>query len=83
MVAVAAGKFKAECLKLLDRVALRREEIVVTKRGVPVAKIVPIEGAPKPGFGYMQSTLTINDDIVAASAEWQAADPKKSRHDDQ
>lgn len=37
---IAAGKFKAECLSLLDEVAATGEEIVVTKRGKPVAKLV-------------------------------------------
>jgi len=40
---VAAGEFKAHCLALLDEVAETGKEIVVTKRGKPVAKVVPIE----------------------------------------
>jgi prevent-host-death family protein len=43
---VAAGQFKARCLALLDEVAGRRTEIVVTKRGVPVARVVPVSLAP-------------------------------------
>jgi prevent-host-death family protein len=39
---IPAGKFKAQCLALLDEVAQGRE-IVVTKRGRPVAKVVPLE----------------------------------------
>jgi prevent-host-death family protein len=38
-----AGKFKAQCLAVLDRVAEKGEIVIVTKRGKPVAKIVPIE----------------------------------------
>jgi prevent-host-death family protein len=43
---IAAGKFKAECLALLDRVAATGEEIVVTKRGKPVARVLPVEEPP-------------------------------------
>lgn len=40
---IAAGEFKAKCLELLDRVARDGGTLVVTKRGRPVAKVVPIE----------------------------------------
>ena len=39
---VAAGKFKAECLALLDLVSEERCSIVVTKRGRPVARVIPL-----------------------------------------
>ncbi|MGV3625277.1 MAG: type II toxin-antitoxin system Phd/YefM family antitoxin [Archangium sp.] len=39
---IPAAKFKAECLALLDEVATGRGEIVVTKRGKPVARLVPL-----------------------------------------
>jgi antitoxin (DNA-binding transcriptional repressor) of toxin-antitoxin stability system len=42
MKTIAAGKFKAVCLQTLDDVALHRTSIVITKRGRPVAKLVPI-----------------------------------------
>jgi prevent-host-death family protein len=38
---VAVPDFKANCLRLLDEVAQRRRPIIVTKRGKPVAKLVP------------------------------------------
>lgn len=40
---VAAAKFKAECLSLLDEVARTQREVIVTKRGRPVARLVPLE----------------------------------------
>jgi len=43
---VQAGDFKARCLALLDDVARNRTEIIVTKHGRPVARVVPIEMAP-------------------------------------
>ena len=44
---VPAGEFKAKCLALFDEVEARKHAFVVTKRGRPVARIVPISsGAP-------------------------------------
>jgi prevent-host-death family protein len=40
-----AGEFKAKCLEVLDRVAREGSAYVVTKRGRPVAKVVPVEAA--------------------------------------
>jgi prevent-host-death family protein len=45
-VEISASKFKAQCLGLLDRVAETGEELVVTKRGKPVARVVPVEEPP-------------------------------------
>jgi prevent-host-death family protein len=43
MRTIGAGKFKATCLALLDEVQAKREEVVVTKNGKPVAKMVPLD----------------------------------------
>jgi prevent-host-death family protein len=48
--AVPAGQFKARCLALLDRVARTGEEVVVTKRGKPVARVVPIRPSNQPSL---------------------------------
>ena len=46
MRTIPAGRFKAQCLRLLDEVAETGETIVVTKRGKPVAKLEPVEEPP-------------------------------------
>jgi len=43
---IKASKFKAECLGLLDEVAETRQELVITKRGRPVARVTPVDDAP-------------------------------------
>jgi prevent-host-death family protein len=45
MKTLAAGKFKDVCLQTLDEVAATRRPVVITKRGKPVAKLVPIAPA--------------------------------------
>jgi prevent-host-death family protein len=55
---VAAAEFKARCLELMDRVRETGAEYVVTKHGVPVAKLVPYVPPKRPSFfGSMKGTL--------------------------
>jgi len=62
---INAAEFKAKCLKLLDEVASTHEPLIITKRGKPVAKLVPIdEDTPESMFGYMRGTVTILGDII-------------------
>ncbi len=58
---IPAGRFKAECLALLDRVARTGEAVVMTKRGHPVAKVVPIRETSKP----LRGSVTFRGDVVA------------------
>lgn len=69
---ISAAQFKANCLHLMDEVAASGEELVITKRGRPVAKLAPIGGAV-PEFGCMRAKTRINGDLVAAIGEaWNA-----------
>lgn len=60
---IAAGEFKAKCLELLDRVARDGDAIVVTKRGRPVAKVVPVE---QPTRRPLRGSVRYLADIVEA-----------------
>lgn len=40
---IPAGAFKQGCLRILDEVAETHREVVITKRGKPVAKLVPVK----------------------------------------
>jgi prevent-host-death family protein len=73
---VNAAEFKAKCLKLIDEVAATHQPLVITKRGKPVARVVPIEDeAPPPSlFGYMKGTGEIVGDIVAVPSDPWAAE---------
>ena len=68
---IAAGKVKAECLSLLSRVAETGEAYVVTKRGRPVAEMVPIRksGRSRP----LRGSVTVQGDIVSPVLDtWDA-----------
>jgi len=70
---ISAGQFKAKCLKLMDEVRNRREEVVITKRGKPVARLVPFDEKQAKIYGCMQGTVTILGDIVSPVKEkWDA-----------
>ena len=71
---IGAGQFKARCLKLMDEVKKRHEEIVITKHGKPVARLVPVEEeAPQPLFGFLKGAVTVHGEIVCPLDEsWDA-----------
>jgi prevent-host-death family protein len=70
---VPAGEFKARCLKLMDEVQATRRPIVITKRGKPVAKLVPVEEEVPSIFGRLKGTVTIHGDIISpVEVDWHA-----------
>ncbi len=65
MKTMAAGVFKTKCLAVMDEVQKKREPVVITKRGRPVAKLVPITDQPDPIFGFLKGEIiAIHGDIV-------------------
>jgi prevent-host-death family protein len=74
MKTLAAGKFKDICLQTLDEVATTRRTIVITKRGRPVAKLVPIgpTGKPKSLTG---SVVAETGDPFSTGEVWNADRP--------
>lgn len=70
---VPAAVFKAECLKLMDRVEHTRTPIVITRHGRPVAQLAPIPTSPGSLFGYMKDSVRVVGDITSpADVEWHA-----------
>ncbi|MBI2189728.1 MAG: type II toxin-antitoxin system Phd/YefM family antitoxin [Acidobacteria bacterium] len=71
MKSIAAGKFKNICLKTLDDVAATKTTVVITKRGRPVAKLVPyVEPARKGGLAG--SVLKEVGDPFGTGEPWDA-----------
>lgn len=71
MKRLAAGKFKDVCLKALDEVANTRTPLVITKRGRPVAKLVPCD-TPAKERGLAGSVLEETGDPFATGERWDA-----------
>ena len=70
MKSVPAAKFKETCLALLD--AVDPEGIVITKRGKPVARLVPFAVSPADLIGSLRHRVAITGDIVSSGVSWDA-----------
>jgi antitoxin (DNA-binding transcriptional repressor) of toxin-antitoxin stability system len=71
---IPAARFKAQCLALIDR--LGPEGIVITKRGKPVAKLIPFGSDSGDLIGRLRGKLRIRGDILSTGLRWDA----ESRH---
>lgn len=71
--AISAGEFKARCLALMEELREHGGEYVITKRGTPVAKLVPMPVERRPLLGSMKGTGRTLGDIVSPLEEpWEA-----------
>ena len=73
MKTMAAGSFKVHCLAVMDEVQSKRESVVITKRGKPVAKLVPIEKQEDDIFGFLKGKIKVVGDVVSPALtpeEW-------------
>lgn len=68
-----AGEFKARCLQVMEQVRTTCRPIVITKRGKPIARLVPLDEEIPSIIGRMRGTVTIHGDIVGPTGEqWNA-----------
>ena len=74
---IKASEFKAKCLKLMDEVAEGGPELVITKRGRPVSRLVAFREKPESLFGIDRGRIRLLGDVVApVDEDWEAeADP--------
>jgi len=63
MKTIAAAQFKAQCLTLMEKVRSTRETVVITKRGKPVAKLVPVDDAKDDFIGRLEGIIRIVGDL--------------------
>lgn len=75
---IKASEFKARCLRLMDEVAEGGPEIVITKRGRPVSRLVAYREKPESLFGIDRGRIRLLGDVVGpVDDEWEAeADPE-------
>jgi prevent-host-death family protein len=70
---MAAGSFKARCLAVMDEVQARRETVVITKYGKPVAKLVPIGKDTDEIYNFLGGKGAITGDVLSptlSSKQW-------------
>ena len=70
MKQIAAAKFKEQCLALIDQVD--KDGLVITKRGKPVAKLVPISADCASLIGSLKGRIKIKGDIMSTGVRWHA-----------
>lgn len=70
MKQIAAAKFKEQCLALLDEVD--PDGIVITKRGKPVAKLIPMGSDSASLIGSLAGKLEIKGDVLSTGLDWDA-----------
>jgi prevent-host-death family protein len=76
MSTIPAAKFKEQCLAILDRVG--PEGIVITKRGRPVAKLIPIAADSADLIGTLAGKIRIAGDLLSTGVHWDA-EPRHAR----
>ena len=70
---VSATEFKTHCLALMDEVQQSGEEIVITKHGKPVARVLPAERASGDLIGALRGRIRVNGDIQTTGLKWDAS----------
>jgi prevent-host-death family protein len=63
MKKIRASIFKSRCLAIMDKVQSTGEPVIITKRGIPIVKIVPVPAAEEGIFGFMAGKFTVVGDI--------------------
>lgn len=73
MKKMPAGSFKTNCLAVMDEVQAKRESVVITKHGKPVAKLVPINAEADDIYNFLAGKGSIIGDVVSpalTAEEW-------------
>jgi len=67
---IPAAKFKEQCLALLEQVD--PEGIIITKRGKPVAKLIPLGTDGENLIGSLRGKIVITGDLLSTGVKWDA-----------
>lgn len=73
MKTIPAGAFKTNCLAIMEEVKTKRETVVITKHGKPVAKLVPLNAEVDEIFGFFNGKGSVTGDVVSPALspdEW-------------
>jgi len=69
MRTMAAGSFKAQCLAVMDEVQAKRETVVITKHGRPVAKLVPAGKDTDDIYNFLRGKGSVRGDVISPALE--------------
>jgi prevent-host-death family protein len=71
MKKMAAGSFKIHCLAVMDEVQAKRETVLITKHGKPVAKLVPADKEKDDIYNFLAGKGAITGDVIAPAISRQ------------
>jgi len=75
MQTIKASQFKATCLQLMDFVQTSGEEIIITKNGKPVSRLVPYKKQADTLFGLHRNKIkSIDTDLFSTGEAWDASE---------
>jgi prevent-host-death family protein len=75
MMTIQAAEFKARCLAIMEQVRATKEPVLITKRGRPVAKLLPAQGSSDDFIGRLEGVIKIVGDIespIEPPESWEA-----------
>ena len=70
MKVIGAAKFKEQCLALLDN--LGNDGLIITKRGRPIARLLPLERQDAELIGSLRDKIVVRGDILGTGLDWDA-----------
>lgn len=73
MKKIAAGAFKTNCLAIMDEVQAKREAVLITKHGKPVAKLIPVNTEADEIYDFLAGKGTVAGDVISPAIspeEW-------------
>jgi prevent-host-death family protein len=72
MDTLSVSKFKATCLAVMEAVAKTKQGIIITKRGKPIAELIPYKAETEPVL--LKDTVAFMGDIISpvAADDWEA-----------
>lgn len=76
---ISASEFKARCLELMDEVNASRSELVITKHGAAVARLVPMADTAASALGFLRGTVASELSLFDSEAQLGGVLPSKER----
>jgi prevent-host-death family protein len=73
MKEIGAAAFKARCLTLLEDVRSTRQPLTITKRGKPMARLVPVDDGKDDFIGHLAGVFKIVGDIESPTEDWESS----------
>jgi prevent-host-death family protein len=75
---IPIGEFKTHCYQILDQAQKQGQSVIVTRKGKPIAKILPLDSQIEEDdcfFDSLKDSVSINGDIISSvDVKWKACD---------